>query len=424
MIKPKLCDVVKSRQLAPLTNSTVLSGIHHFGYLVTRPHIGPHHWRSQPHVSGPKNKPNRPKTHRLTSSFPLRSLLLPLLKPLPPPRLPTTTAIPFSVMATELHIDSVQNDCRNNPMFNSKPVQIPPDHSPKMIRDSVDNKVMVEDVVPLEKRSTPLRPGIVRPHKLLPQPETPPGLLLKSFSSPAAATATKSLLDRGGDLSSAVARRIFSFREFIATATEEEEDDLSQVTEFHLKDTKVVVVKLKKEVDFDGRISFFSRSGCRDCGAVRTFLRDRHLPFFEINIDVYPERVAELADRTGGVSVPAIFFNEKLVGGLVALNSLRNSGEFDRRLRELAGRRCPDSAPLPPVYGFDDEELEMAGRREDGLVGVVRVIRQRLPMQDRLVRMKIARNCFAGEDLTAAVAGHLGCGREKVRSSGLVLVFF
>lgn len=28
MIKPKLCDVVKSRQLAPLTKSTTLGGTH------------------------------------------------------------------------------------------------------------------------------------------------------------------------------------------------------------------------------------------------------------------------------------------------------------------------------------------------------------------------------------------------------------
>lgn len=340
-------------------------------------------------------------------------------------------------MATaESHIDPASsiNDirCNNSTSNLNSDHHQSSDHSPKIIIDNNDdsNRVGAElekDVISLKKQSPPQRPGIVRPHELLPRPEAPPGLLLKSFSAPASATTatmTKSLRDRGGDLSSAVARRISSFRELIAAApTEEEESANRQVREFQLEGIKVMVLKLKKEVDFEGRISFFSRSGCRDCGAVRSFLRDRRLPFVEINIDVYPERGAELAERAGGASVPAVFFNEKLVGGLVALNSLRNSGEFDRRLRELAGRRCPESAPRPPAYGFDDEEAERAGREEDGVVGVVRVIRQRLPMQDRLVRMKIVRNCFAGEDLTAAVAGHLGCGREKVRSSGLVWFF-
>ncbi|KAM2989369.1 hypothetical protein FF2_003359 [Malus domestica] len=52
------------------------------------------------------------------------------------------------------------------------------------------------------------------------------------------------------------------------------------------------------------------------------------------------------------------FFNEKLFGGLVALNSLRNGGRFDQRLEEMLSSKCPDDALAPPIYGFDDLDEE------------------------------------------------------------------
>ena len=131
-------------------------------------------------------------------------------------------------------------------------------------------------------------------------------------------------------------------------------------------------------------------------------------------LDVFPEREADLASRAGATArVPQIFLNEKLLGGLVVLNSLRNSGEFERRVRDLAGRRCPDSAPRVPVYGFDDD----AGGKEeteDAMVGVVRVLRHRLPIQDRFVRVKLVKNCFSGADMVDGIVNHLECSRKKV----------
>lgn len=133
----------------------------------------------------------------------------------------------------------------------------------------------------------------------------------------------------------------------------------------------------------------------------------------EINIDVYPTREKELVERTGSSSVPQIFFNEKLFGGLVVLNSMRNSGLLEQKLKEMLGRKCPDDAPALPVYGFDDPDDE--DERADEMVQIVRVLRQRLPIQDRLMKMKIVKNCFAGAELVEVVVLHLDCGRKKVR---------
>ena len=38
----------------------------------------------------------------------------------------------------------------------------------------------------------------------------------------------------------------------------------------------------------------------------------------------------------------------------MALNSLRNSGGFDQRVKEMLSTKCPsdDATPASPVYGF------------------------------------------------------------------------
>ncbi|CAA7410646.1 unnamed protein product [Spirodela intermedia] len=261
----------------------------------------------------------------------------------------------------------------------------------------------------------------------LPQPEKPLGIstimsrsgelfrpMERSLSdgSGGGSAIGKYLRNRGSVLSAALAKSISSLKES------------DSVSEFHLSGLKVTVRPKETEEDardpkIVGRISFFSRSNCRDCTAVRSFFREKALPFVEINIDVFPARKKELIERTGSASVPQIFFNEKLVGGLVALNSLRNSGEFDRRLRDMAGWKCPETAPRVPLYGFDDaDEEEEEKDRQDAMIGIVKVLRHRLPIQDRLSKMKLVKNCFSGGDLVETVINHLDCGRKRAVDIG------
>ncbi|KAI7986008.1 hypothetical protein LOK49_LG14G01836 [Camellia lanceoleosa] len=115
---------------------------------------------------------------------------------------------------------------------------------------------------------------------------------------------------------------------------------------------------MKTEISNSKGESASSRDRTADCSAVRSFFREQGLKFVEINIYVYPTTEKELVERTGSSSVPQIFFNKKLFGGLVALNSLRNSGLFEQRLKEMVGRKCPDDAPAALVYGFDDSKEE------------------------------------------------------------------
>lgn len=286
---------------------------------------------------------------------------------------------------------------------------------------------------------------VIQPHSQLPKPEAPPGLLSSSAEKlggdvvcsdrrqPEKTAVSDSfavdvpaigkfIRERSNNFSAAIVRRLSSLKE--SRDEDRKSEQRSELSEFSLSGLRVTVrlkskeeveeeQKAEKEAAMKGRISFFSRSNCRDCTAVRRFFREKGLGFVEINVDVYPQRQKELVERTGSSAVPQIFFNEKLFGGLVALNSLRNSGEFDHRLKEMVGPKCPDDAPAPPVYGFDDDDVE---EPTDEMISIVKVLRQRLPIQDRLMKMKIVKNCFAGGEMVDAIVLHLNCERRKVRT--------
>ncbi|XP_022735203.1 uncharacterized protein LOC111288544 [Durio zibethinus] len=247
----------------------------------------------------------------------------------------------------------------------------------------------------------------------LPKAEPPQPKVERSQSLSLAETMPsigKYIRDRSSSFSAAIIKRLSSLKEDNGDFIVKNDSLNFEVTEFKIPGVKVIV-KLKSEDEREelrGQITFFTRSNCRDCTAVRKFFRDKGLRYVEINIDVFPKRAKELIERTGSSEVPQIFFNEKLIGALVTLNSLRNSGELDKRMKELLGEKCPEGVPAIPVYGFDDEEEE-----EDELVGIVKFLRQSLPIQDRLIKMKVVKNCFAGVDMVEAIINHLDCGRRK-----------
>ncbi|XP_006407397.2 uncharacterized protein LOC18025327 [Eutrema salsugineum] len=247
---------------------------------------------------------------------------------------------------------------------------------------------------------------ILPPHPQLPKPEPPPRvsseeLTTKSYSPEKFTVDMMKFIRQSGN---AISKRLSSKADLAE----------SDVTEFEISGVKVLA-KLKTEEEFRGRITFFSRSNCRDSTAVRSFFRERGFDFSEINIDVYTERAKEMIERTGDSQVPQIFFNEKHFGGLMALNSLRNSGEFDRRVKEFLTEKCSGDAPSPVMYGFDEENKDVV---VDEMMRFVRVLRQKLPIKDRLLKMKIVKNCFSGAEMIEILIDHLDCGRKKAVQFG------
>ncbi|CAN6481841.1 unnamed protein product [Victoria cruziana] len=281
------------------------------------------------------------------------------------------------------------------------------------VGEPLDDEISPENDVPVGRLGTDegTKEGelVIVPHSKLPRPEPPLGST--DYAEVPHFERSQSEPPDSGSIGRFLREQSSAFLKRFSSSTGDSGEVIDGVNHFNLTGLKVTVYLKPEGPELRGRVTFFSRSGCRDCTAVRTFLREKRLRYVEINIDVFPAREEELIQRTGSKTVPAIFFNEKLLGGLVALNSLRNSGEFERRLAEMIADRCPETAPPPPIYGFDDEPGP--DQRPDVLGEVVTVLRHRLPIQDRLVRMKIVRNCFSGSEAVEALIEHLDCGRKK-----------
>ncbi|KAJ0560240.1 putative DEP domain, glutaredoxin, Thioredoxin-like superfamily [Helianthus annuus] len=304
--------------------------------------------------------------------------------------------------------------------------------------DDCSDEICGED----EEKETPLDNGeqgentvVFPPNPQLPRPEAPPGVLVvyteaektvtpplikRSNSSPESTVQIpaigKFFREKSNSLSAAITKRLSLLTDEDDVSSDKRKVN-SNVTEFNLSGLKVTVALKQQNNEneqFKGRITFFSRSNCRDSTAVRSYFRDRNLRYVEINVDVYPTREIELIERTGTSAVPQIFFNEKLFGGLVTLNSLRNCGLLEERMKDLLSRKCPDDAPAAPVYGFDDPEEE----KMDEMVAAVRVLRQRLPIQDRLMKMKIVKNCFSAAEMVEVLIHQFDCGRKKAVEMG------
>ncbi|KAM1085750.1 hypothetical protein ACFX2I_011390 [Malus domestica] len=48
------------------------------------------------------------------------------------------------------------------------------------------------------------------------------------------------------------------------------------------------------------------------------------------------------------------------------------------------------------------------GELMDQMIGIVRLLRLKLPIQDRLMKMKIIKNCFAGSEMVEVLTRDLG----------------
>lgn len=255
-----------------------------------------------------------------------------------------------------------------------------------------------------------------KPQVQLPKPAPPKPKMERSQSLSIAESMPsigKYIRDRGSSFSAAIMNRLSSLKEGNGDFVLKNDSLNFEVTEFKIPGVKVIV-KLKSEEErledqIRGRITLFTKSNCEHSIAARQFFKEKGLRYVEINIDVFTKSGNELVERTGSCEVPQIFFNDSLIGGLATLKSLSESGELHEKMKELLGPRCPEEAPKVPVYGFNDEEDE-----EDELVGVVRFLRQSLPIQDRLIKMKMVKSCFAGPDIVEAIINHLDCGRRKV----------
>ncbi|CAL5046905.1 unnamed protein product [Urochloa decumbens] len=144
-----------------------------------------------------------------------------------------------------------------------------------------------------------------------------------------------------------------------------------------------------------GRIIAYTKLGCEDCKMVRLFLHQKRLKYVEINIDIFPSRKLELEKNTGSFTVPKVYFNDLLIGGLTELKKMEDSGILDENIDVLFKEEPSSSAPLPPLPGEDDES---GSGKMDELATIVRKMRESVTPKDRFYKMRRFSNCFLGSE--------------------------
>ena len=79
-------------------------------------------------------------------------------------------------------------------------------------------------------------------------------------------------------------------------------------------------------------IKIYSTSWCPSCNAAKQLLTSKGMEYEEINIEEIDMSREELAELTGGMSVPQIVINDTNIGGFDNLMMMNQSGKLEELL--------------------------------------------------------------------------------------------
>lgn len=79
-------------------------------------------------------------------------------------------------------------------------------------------------------------------------------------------------------------------------------------------------------------ITIYTRLGCGYCSAAKRLLESKGLAFEEIDATGAPDRRREMIDRSGRMTFPQIFIDDRHVGGCDDLFALEARGGLDELL--------------------------------------------------------------------------------------------
>ena len=139
-----------------------------------------------------------------------------------------------------------------------------------------------------------------------------------------------------------------------------------------------------------GRVTVFSISGCPHCRRAKSLLRERGVPFVEVNLDVYPERRAEAQERSKRKTVPQIFFNDRHIGGADELVALaRDDAAWNEAVAHVVENEASAAAPSPPDPSRR-QSAELSESREDPMMDFVRTLKANVRVSDRMYHLQVS----------------------------------
>jgi glutaredoxin 3 len=85
------------------------------------------------------------------------------------------------------------------------------------------------------------------------------------------------------------------------------------------------------------KVEIYTTTYCPFCSRAKNLLRNKGVPFTEVDVTDDDELRARMVELSGGRrTVPEIFINGKIVGGYDELSALESRGELDALLAEPA----------------------------------------------------------------------------------------
>lgn len=76
-------------------------------------------------------------------------------------------------------------------------------------------------------------------------------------------------------------------------------------------------------------IEIYTREMCSYCIKAKNLLKLKDIDFVEINLDMNPEKIAEMISRAQRKTVPQIFIDNKHIGGCDDLYELESNGKLN-----------------------------------------------------------------------------------------------
>ena len=80
------------------------------------------------------------------------------------------------------------------------------------------------------------------------------------------------------------------------------------------------------------QITVYSTEPCSFCARLKGLLASRNVEFVEVNLGKDPMGRAELARRTGMMSLPQVLVGDRLIGGFAELQAAAEDGRLDELL--------------------------------------------------------------------------------------------
>lgn len=81
------------------------------------------------------------------------------------------------------------------------------------------------------------------------------------------------------------------------------------------------------------KILLYSKSHCPYCVRAKNLLTQKGVAFEEINLDDKLDELDALKKKTGQMTVPMIFINDKLIGGFSDLSALDSKNQLDALIK-------------------------------------------------------------------------------------------